>query len=58
MPKNKIGQSKFVGVEINQEARAKRTSKQQVEVLDKRLGSGLGASKERKRLAKLIEKGK
>ena len=35
----------------NAEARASRTNKQQLAMLDKRLGKGIGAKKERKRLA-------
>ena len=36
----------------NTEARASRTDKQQLATLDKRLGKGVGAEKERARLAK------
>ena len=44
--------------EVRQEARNKRTSQQQLKVLDDKLGKGVGAKKERTRLLKLIEKGK
>lgn len=42
----------------NQEARAERSPQQQLEVLDKRLGNGKGAAKERARLAVEIEDAK
>ncbi len=37
-----------------EDARSKRTAKQQLNLLDKRLGKGVGAVKERARLAKEI----
>ncbi len=40
------------------EARASRSASQQIDVLDKRLGKGLGAKKERAKLAKALEKDK
>jgi len=39
------------------ECRASRTHTQQLKVLDERLGEGVGAVKERTRLAALIEEG-
>ncbi len=39
-------------MEVNAEERAERTDKQQLALLDKRLGKGVGAKKERARLAK------
>lgn len=41
-----------------QEARSKRTASQQVKELDIRLGEGEGATKERKRLQKILEENK
>lgn len=38
-----------------QEARAKRTPQEQLKALDERFGPGLGATRERARLAALIE---
>jgi hypothetical protein len=38
------------------EERAKRTPKQQLALLDKRLGKGKGAKKERAQLARELEK--
>lgn len=40
----------------NAAARAKRSPAQQIKVLDKRLGKGKGARKERARLTKLLAK--
>jgi hypothetical protein len=37
------------------EARAKRTPKQQLALLDKRLGKGKGAKKEREKLARELK---
>lgn len=37
--------------------RASRTASEQISMLDKRLGEGIGARRERARLMKLIEKG-
>lgn len=39
-------------MEVNAEERAERTDKQQIALLNKRLGKNLGAKKERARLAK------
>ena len=41
---------------IRQEERANRSPDQQIQHLDKILGKGQGATKERKRLAKMMEK--
>ena len=43
--------------EVRREERAKRTPQQQIAVLDKKLGVGVGAKKERARLKKQIQKG-
>ena len=40
------------------ELREKRTTQQQLKILDDRLGKGMGASKERERLTRLIESSK
>jgi hypothetical protein len=40
------------------EERDKRSAKQQLEVLDRRLGKGVGAKKERERLAQQVAKAK
>ena len=40
------------------EARSKRSSQEQLDLLDQRFGEGLGASKERSRLNALIKKEK
>ncbi len=42
---------KKITAEINAEERAKRSPQDQIALLDKRLGKGLGAAKERTRLA-------
>lgn len=39
----------------NQEARSKRSPKEQLALLDERLGAGVGAAKERARLQKQID---
>jgi hypothetical protein len=44
--------------EANQKARAERTDEQQLARLDAMFGEGLGATRERKRLLKRIEKRK
>jgi len=48
--KNK--ETKQAEAEVRQEERAKRTVTQQIAKLDKKLGNGKGAVKERKRLEK------
>ena len=49
--KNK--ETRQVEAEVRQEERDKRTVTQQIDKLDKLLGKGLGAKKERKRLEKI-----
>jgi len=44
--------------EENTKERAKRTPQQQLDLLDKRLGTGIGAVRERKHLQKLLENSK
>ena len=44
--------------EENAKARAKRTPRQQLDLLDKRLGEGVGAMRERKHLQKLLANSK
>jgi hypothetical protein len=44
--------------EENVKARAKRTPQQQLDLLDKRLGEGLGAGRERKHLQELLTNSK
>ncbi len=48
----------FETIEENKKARASRTSAQQLTLLDERLGVGIGAKKERKKLSELILKAK
>lgn len=51
-------EGRMENVARNQEARAERTPQQQLATLDKRLGDGLGAVKERAKLQKQIEDAK
>lgn len=48
--------AKLATLKDNQEARAKRTPQQQLDLLDAKLGEGVGAKKERARLLKKIAK--
>lgn len=43
-------------MEYNAQERAKRSAAQQLAVLDKRLGKGVGAKRERKRLNEVVAK--
>ena len=45
-------------VEENKSARTKRSPQQQLDLLDERLGAGIGASRERKRLQGLLTNSK
>lgn len=48
---------KMETVKLNQEARAKRSPEEQLDVLDKKLGKGIGAKKERAKLLAQIKNG-
>lgn len=52
------GDKRVEDAKVRKETRKKRTSQQQIKVLDNKLGKGVGAKKERTRLLKLIEEGK
>ena len=52
--KNGKENARRASVAARQEARNSRSAVEQLELLDQRLGAGIGAEKERARLAKLI----
>ena len=62
MSKSRINRGRSRSVELQKQAeilvedRASRSQKQQLALLDSRLGTGCGAVKERKLLHKMIEK--
>lgn len=47
---------KRAGAKARQEAYDKLTPKQKLDLLDDKLGNGVGAKRQRRRLAKLLEK--
>lgn len=42
-------------VTLRQQARSRRTAQEQLDLLDDRLGVGIGAKRERKRLKKMLQ---
>lgn len=62
MAKSRINRGRSRREELRQdaahraEARANRSNSEQIELLDSRLGKGAGASRERERLASVLEK--
>jgi hypothetical protein len=53
-----LAEDRKVQAEIRAESRSKRSAQEQLNLLDQRLGKGIGAAKERKRLNAFITGGK